>query len=136
MKKKDILIICLIVFICTLLIDTSRSATDETGYQLGPGYIQSNVPVKLYRNQREIWALRKLCGQLVIQVNLLQDHTTQIETILRSKGIEIPNSNISFVKISRIWSNSPHETIEMHRIFKGKEIIIQESSTKKINFSP
>ena len=130
MKTKYILLVCLAIPPCFLLINTSRSATDETGYQLDPKTIQSNVPGKLNRNQREIWALRKLCGQLVIQVNLLQDRTTQIETILNSKGIKIPDSNTPFVKISRIWSNNRHETIEMHRIVNGREVIITKPSKK------
>jgi len=89
--------------------------------------IQSSASVKLYRHQNEIWALRRLCGQLVIQVNLSQDRIVQIETILRSKSIKIPDSNTQFVKISRRWSNNRHETIEMHRITKDREIIVKPS---------
>jgi hypothetical protein len=123
MKGKITIVLVLLILGGLAIASSSRRSKDETGYQLHPETIQSNVPGKLNRNQREIWALRKLCGQLVIQVNLLQDRTVQIETILRSKGIEIPDSNTRFVKISRIWSNNPHETIEMHRIIKGREVI-------------
>ena len=125
MKIKHVLFLAVILFSSTLLTNTSQCITDS---ELYPNLVRSGVPFELIRNCGDVLALRDICRELVDHVNVLQNRISQIEEVLQTRGIELPNANTPLVEISTLWPRNKNQTIDGHRIVNGREIVRHPSS--------